>query len=47
MGMLLLKLILQTSFLSFGAYLAIVLAAGLAFGGYSVNQESTRAGTTG
>jgi hypothetical protein len=47
MGLLLLKLILQTSFLSFGAYLAIVLAAGLAFGGYSVNQESTRAGTTG
>jgi len=31
-GLLLLKLILQTKLLSFGAYLAIVLAAGLAFG---------------
>jgi hypothetical protein len=46
-GLLLLKLILDTSFLGFGSYLGILLAAGLAFGGYTVNQESTRAGTTG
>ena len=46
-ALLLLKLILQTDFLSFGAYLGIVVAAGLAFGGYTVNQESSRAGTTG
>ena len=35
------------SLLGFGAYLGILFAAGLAFGGYTVNQESTRAGTTG
>ena len=46
-GLLLLKLVLQTSFLSFGAYLGILFAAALAFGGYTVDQESTRAGTTG
>jgi len=46
-GLLLLKLLLQTSFLGFGAYLGILVAAGLAFGGYTVNQESSRAGTTG
>jgi hypothetical protein len=46
-GLLVLKLLLQTSFLGFGAYLAILIAAGLALGGYTVNQESSRAGTTG
>ena len=46
-GLLLLKLVLQTNFLSFGAYLGILFAAALAFGGYTVNQESARAGTTG
>ena len=46
-GLLLLKLLLQTSFLGFGAYVGILVAAGLAFGGYTVNQESSRAGTTG
>ena len=46
-GLLLAKLLLQTSFLGFGAYLGILFAAGLAFGGYTVDQESTRAGTTG
>jgi hypothetical protein len=47
LALLLLKLILHTNLLGFGAYLGILLAAGLAFGGYTVNQESTRAGTTG
>jgi len=46
-GLLLLKLLLQTGFLGFGAYLGILIAAGLAFGGYTVDQESSRAGTTG
>ena len=46
-GLLLLKLVLQTSFLGFGAYLGVLIAAGLAFGGYTVNQESSRAGTAG
>jgi hypothetical protein len=47
LGLLLLKLLLHTNLLGFGAYLGILFAAGLAFGGYTVNQESTRAGTTG
>ena len=46
-GLLLLKLVLQTSFLGFGAYFGVLMAAGLAFGGYTVNQESSRAGTAG
>jgi hypothetical protein len=45
--LLVLKLVLHISILGFGAYLAILLAAGLAFGGYTVNQESTRAGAAG
>jgi hypothetical protein len=44
-GLLLLKLVLHISILGFGSFLAIVLAAGVAFGGYMVNQESSRAGT--
>ena len=47
LGLLLLKLLLHTNLLGFGAYLGILFAAGLAFGGYTVDQESTRAGTTG
>ena len=46
-GLLVLKLLLQTSLLGFGAYLGILIAAGLALGGCTVNQESSRAGTTG
>jgi hypothetical protein len=45
--LLVLKLILQTSALGFGAYLGILFAAGLAFGGYTVNQESTKASSAG
>ena len=47
LGFLVLKLILHANLLGYGAYLGILFAAGLAFGGYTVNQESTRAGTTG
>jgi hypothetical protein len=47
LALLLLKLLLHTTLLGFGAYLGILFAAGLAFGGYTVDQESTRAGTTG
>jgi hypothetical protein len=47
LALLLLKLLLHTNLLGFGAYLGILFAAGLAFGGYTVDQESTRAGTTG
>jgi uncharacterized membrane protein len=47
LALLVLKLVLHTSLLGFGAYLGILFAAGLAYGGYTVNQESTRAGTTG
>jgi hypothetical protein len=46
-GLLLLKLLLQTSFLGVGAYLGVLIAAALALGGYTVDQESSRAGTTG
>ncbi|HEY1540152.1 MAG TPA: hypothetical protein VGF63_12195 [Solirubrobacteraceae bacterium] len=39
--LLLLKLVAETSFLGFGSYLGLLLAAGLAYGGYLVNQESS------
>jgi|SRR6266571_4183572 len=45
--LLLLKLVLHTSYLGFGAYLAILLAIGLTFGGVSVNNEATKAGSAG
>ena len=46
-GLLLLKLVLHLNILGFGAFLAIVFGGLLAFGGFMVNQESTRAGTAG
>ncbi len=39
--LLLLKLVVETDFLGFGAYLGILLAAAIAFGGFSINKEST------
>ena len=41
---LLIKLIVETDFLGFGAYLGILLAAALAFGGFTVNKEYTALG---
>jgi hypothetical protein len=40
-GLLLIKLIVETDFLGFGAYLGVLLAAALAFGGFTVNKEYT------
>lgn len=45
--LLLLKLVLHTSYLGFGAYLGILLAIGLTFGGVTLNNEATRAGSAG
>ena len=45
--LLLLKLVLHTSYLGFGAYVAILLAIGLAYGGATVNKEASRAGSAG
>lgn len=39
-ALLLLKLLVETSALGFGAFLGLILAAGLAFGGYTINQEA-------
>jgi hypothetical protein len=39
--LLLIKLLAETNFLGFGAYLGILLGAALAFGGFSINKEST------
>lgn len=39
--LLLLKLAAETHALGFGAYLGLLLAAGLAYGGYLINQESS------
>lgn len=38
-GLLLLKLVLETDFLGFGAFLGILLAAGLAYGGFVRSKE--------
>lgn len=40
-ALLLLKLIVETNFLGFGAYLGVLLGAAIAFGGFSINKEST------
>ena len=37
--LLLLKLIVDTDFLGFGSYLGVLLAAALAFGGYTINRS--------
>ncbi len=39
--LLLIKLIIETTALGFGAYLGILLAGAVAFGGFSINKEST------
>lgn len=43
LAVLLLKLILETDSLAFGAYLAILLAAGGAYGGFMIQQEEAKA----
>jgi len=40
-ALLLLKLIVETNFLGFGAYLGVILGAAMAFGGFSINKESS------
>jgi len=43
LALLLLKLVVETDFLGFGAWLGILLAAALAYGGFTVNKESSAA----
>ena len=38
----LLKLVVETSFLGFGAFLGLVAAAALVFGGFTISQEARR-----
>lgn len=45
--MLALKFVLHTSYLSIGSYLAILFAIALAVGGFTMQKESTPAGTIG
>jgi len=42
LALLLLKLLVETSYLGFGAFLGLILAAALAFGGFTINQEAQR-----
>jgi hypothetical protein len=41
-ALLVLKLLVETSYLAFGAFLGVLLAAALAFGGYTISQEARR-----
>jgi hypothetical protein len=47
LALLLLKLVLETDFLGFGAWLGILLAAGMAYGGYLKYQADTTTHTAG
>jgi hypothetical protein len=47
LGLLLLKLILETDYLGIGAWLGILLAAGMAYGGYLKHQADTSAHSAG
>jgi hypothetical protein len=42
LALLVIKLVVQTNYLGFGCFLGIALAAGLAFGGFTVSQEARR-----
>ncbi len=42
LALLVLKLLGETHYLGFGCFLGLLLAAGLAFGGYTVSQEARR-----
>lgn len=42
LALLLLKLVVETNYLGFGCFLGLLLAAGLAFGGFTVSQEARR-----
>ncbi|MFA5566571.1 MAG: hypothetical protein WC184_11160 [Acidimicrobiia bacterium] len=44
LALLLLKLVVETSALGFGAWVNIILAAGLAYGGFAAKQESGSSG---
>jgi hypothetical protein len=46
-ALLLLKLVVETEFLGFGAYLGIILGAAMAYGGYLVRQEGPAAAAGG
>ncbi len=41
-ALLLLKLVVETSYLGFGAFLGLIFAAALAFGGFTISQEARR-----
>ncbi len=47
LALLLLKLIMKYEFISFGAYLMILLAAGMVYGGFLISKESETATGTG
>jgi hypothetical protein len=44
-ALLLLKLVVETDFLGFGAYLGLLLGAAVAFGGFSINKETATRGS--
>ena len=46
-ALLLLKLVVETDFLGFGAWLGLICAAALAYGGFTMNSDAGRTGTTG
>ena len=47
LALLVLKLVLEMDFLGFGAWLGILLAAGMAYGGFLISKDAPAAGTTG
>lgn len=46
LAVLVLKLVLETEFLGWGAWLSLLLAAGMAFGGFQIKQLGASAGST-
>ena len=46
LGLLVLKLVIEMDFLGFGAWLGLLLAAGMAYGGFLISKDAP-AGTTG
>jgi hypothetical protein len=43
-GLLLIKLVAETDYTAYGAYLGVLLAAALAFGGFTVSKEAAATG---
>jgi hypothetical protein len=47
LALLVIKLIVETDFLGFGAWLGLLLAAAMAYGGFQLSKEAPATGTTG